>query len=157
MSATRAVRSALAAGCLVFVLAACVQQTTGTDATGMPTPSMAAPIPDDTSTIIPEPTVSEATAEITVAGTDASGTIVSASGYVAGVAEEGGVCRFVFTNGTDSIESTRTGIINVSTTSCGLVDLDIAQFAGSAWTVTLNYESPSVGSVVSEPQPVELP
>lgn len=118
---------------------------------------MAPPLPDDTSTIVPEPTAQSVTAMISVAGTDATATTVSASGLVLGVIESGGTCTFTFSNGSDESVLDREGIENVSSTSCGLVSLPLSDLTGTGWTVTLSYSSATVSSAVSEPMPVEMP
>lgn len=155
------------AGCLVLgVLAlggltACVPagEQPGPDTATSPavsTPS-AAPLPDDRSTVVPEPTPMGIEPVIVVAGIDVDGLHVSSSGYVAGVVEDGGLCTFVFAGGAAPVEVTSVGRADVRTTSCGLVQLPIEQLSRGSWTISLTYLSESAPSTVSEPIALEIP
>lgn len=97
---------------------------------------------------------------IVIAELDADGAHVTASGGVRGVIESDGECEFRFApdTGTDgaafSVDSV--GIGDVSGTSCGAVQADAAAFTSGAWTVELDYRSPS-GSARSTAQSLEIP
>jgi hypothetical protein len=143
-------------------LAGCVAPSDETAPTSVaPTsarPSTASPLPDDPSTIPPKPTASGIVPAVTVAGVDVDGQTVSASGFVAGVAEDGGTCAFDFTSGAgETASATSTGIVNVDTTSCGLVQLPISDFSRGSWTVVLTYTPLAAGEYTSEPIELEIP
>jgi len=143
---------------LAVALAGCVAPS---DAPVTPTavaPSTGSPLPDDPSTIPPKPTASGIVPAVTVAGVDVDGLTVSASGFVAGVSEDGGTCSFGFTSDAGQTASvSSTGIVNVDTTSCGLVQLPISDFSRGSWTVVLTYTSLAAGDYVSEPIELDIP
>jgi hypothetical protein len=155
------------AGCLMLGvllaggLTACVPTGEQHGSNAGPTPaastSSTPPLPDDTSTVIPEPTPVGIEPVIVVAGIDVDGLHVSSSGYVAGVVEDGGVCTFVFAGAGSPVEVTTVGRADVRTTSCGLVQLPIDQLARGSWTVSLSYLSESAPSTVSEQTVLEIP
>jgi len=95
-------------------------------------------------------------AVITVAGVDADGLNASASGYVSGVVEDGGVCTFTFTGVEGETTATSTGAANPSTTSCGFVQVPIGDLARGTWQVVLTYSSDAF-IVSSAPTTLEIP
>lgn len=75
----------------------------------------------------------------------------SAAGYVHGVFEDGGNCKFTFTDGKTTFSKTSTGAQNATNTSCIITGLSPSDFASSInWTVTLTYSSPKA-SGISQP------
>ncbi len=85
--------------------------------------------------------------------------MVTASGHVTGVAEDGGTCRFTFhaSNGAAS-RLTATGVADGDRTTCGPVSeqLFILSPPGS-YEVTLRYESDTTARVESDATPLVLP
>jgi hypothetical protein len=75
-----------------------------------------------------------------------SPTIVDAGGYVEGVIEVGGTCKYTITQGTTVVSGQAPANPDASTTWCDNVDLTLAN-AADPWTLELRYESPkSVGT-----------
>jgi hypothetical protein len=134
--------------------------TVESPATPTATPSAtAASVPTQfpANTPLPEATASSVEPVIVVAGLDIGGASVSASGYVAGVVETDGTCTFSFSNGTAAVTLTSSGISNVTTTSCGLVQAPVARFSSGSWGVTLTYKTLAGETVVSQSSAVEIP
>jgi hypothetical protein len=108
----------------------------------------------------PEATTSEATSEvqavIVVAGVDVDGANVSASGYAAGVIEDGGACTFRFTQGASTLEVTSVSVADRVTSSCGVVQAPAGEFTRGTWSVQLSYVSANRTSL-SEPVEFEVP
>jgi hypothetical protein len=139
-------------------LVGCVGPTPEPSATTSIVPSTGSPVPDDPSTIPPKPTASGIVPAVTVAGVDVDGMHVSASGFVAGVVEDGGVCVFTFTSASgQTATATSAGIQNVDTTSCGVVQVPLTDFARGTWSVVLNYTPLASGDFTSEPIELEIP
>lgn len=111
--------------------------------------------PDKSNTASPA-AVPTQEAVIVVAGADVDGLNVSASGYVAGVVENGGKCSFVFTRPDKRVESSRDAVANVVDTACGFVQIPIDQFSKGAWQVVLTYTS-SDFTLTSTPTDLEIP
>jgi hypothetical protein len=143
---------------VVVALAGCVAPPDDEVAPTSIAPSTGSPVPDDPSTIPPKPTASGIVPAVTVAGVDVDGLTVSASGFVAGVVEDGGECSFDFASdaGQTAVASS-TGIVNVDTTSCGLVQLPISDFSRGSWTVVLTYSPLAPGEYTSDPIELEIP
>jgi hypothetical protein len=95
-------------------------------------------------------------AVISVAGVDVDGQHVSVSGYVSGIVEDGGVCTFTFTGVEAERTVTNASVANVSTTSCGLVQIPTSELARGSWQITLSYSSSSF-STTSQPLSLEIP
>ncbi len=104
-----------------------------------------------------EPTAGP-TAAVTIAGVDVDGLHVTVAGFVSGVVEAGGTCKFVLTSSVTNavIDVATTGEPNVSTTSCGSAQVPIAQFTKGRWKVVLDYDSTSL-QVTSAPLSLEVP
>lgn len=114
--------------------------------------------PGNESTAKGEPAeVPPAEAILVVAALEDDGSAISASGYVAGVIENDGRCTFEFVGPsvTRSVESD--GLADVSTTSCGNVQLPASQLSSGSWSVSFRYVSTSTPELVSAPQIVEVP
>lgn len=95
-------------------------------------------------------------AVIVVAGVDQDGLGVSASGYVSGVIQSGGLCTFTFTGNGATVPVTSSGISDRMTTSCGIVQIPRDRLQRGSWTVTLTYELMTV-STMSQPMNLEIP
>ncbi|MFO7690913.1 MAG: hypothetical protein R6W83_10245 [Cryobacterium sp.] len=101
-------------------------------------------------------------AVISVAGVDVDGLNVSASGYVSGVVENGGQCSFLFIGGDDGNGAamqqvaTATALANVTTTSCGLVQVPMTDLTPGTWQLVLTYSSDAL-NVSSAPTILEIP
>lgn len=91
------------------------------------------------------------------AGVDPDGTTVSASGYIAGVIENGGTCTFTFSGSGPDVIVTSEGLADSKTTSCGTVQTQISDFTSGTWTAVLSYQSDKTGALTSEPLTVEVP
>lgn len=66
---------------------------------------------------------------------------VSASGMVTNVAEEGGTCKFVFTNGSSEIIKTSSTLVNPSSTSCTTISFPSSELSPGTWKVSIVYSS----------------
>jgi hypothetical protein len=93
---------------------------------------------------------------IVVASVDVDGKHVTASGYVSGVVEDGGKCRFVFIGDGERVAVDRTGAADRISTSCGAVQAPIDRFHRGTWSVTLEYASGQLRAE-SAPQTLEIP
>lgn len=100
------------------------------------------------------------TAEVTPTVVSASvdeGGYLSASGYVDGVAENGGTCRFTFwSEGGGASRLTSTGKVDGDRTSCGTVDEQTRTLWRGDYTAVLSYDSPT-SSGTSSPVPFVIP
>jgi hypothetical protein len=75
---------------------------------------------------------------------------------VSGAVEDGGTCTYVFTQSTNTVTKTSTGVANVSTTICALISPAPSSFLSKgSWNVALNYTSSST-SVKSSAYPFEV-
>lgn len=134
-------------------------------------PSSGTPSPTSKPTSEPTPTIgpgNESTAKgedpkpvplepvIVYAGYDEGSGSIGASGYVAGAIENGGTCTFTFT-GPSTETVTSEGIADVTTTSCGNVELNADLVVSGTWTVVLSYASTATPAVSSVPSTVEVP
>ncbi|WP_313541040.1 hypothetical protein [Leifsonia aquatica] len=116
-------------------------------------PSPSQPRPAKTAVEPPSPSVTVEPV-LVVASVDVDGAHVTASGYVQGIVADEGTCVYVFTrDGSSPIAVERDAVADRSTTSCGMVQPDAAEFARGSWTVTLRYES---GGRDYESAPAEL-
>lgn len=151
---------------VVLLLSGCVPDNGSPSSTSAAT-SSATPSAVPTETMPPptkfpevpgneEPAPTEIEPVIVVAGIDLGGESVSASGYVAGIAEEGGTCTFAFTSGSSTVTRTTTSVSDQRSTSCGLVEVPISEFSSGSWSVTLRYSSPAAGDTSSQPTTVEI-
>ncbi|WP_448809353.1 hypothetical protein [Agromyces bauzanensis] len=93
---------------------------------------------------------------IVVASVDVDGAHASASGYVAGVVEDGGACSFTFTalERTGTVVADTVGAADRANTSCGMVSEDIAEFTRGTWEVRLSYTA--LDGAVSESDAARL-
>ncbi len=82
---------------------------------------------------------------------------LSASGYVEGVAEDGGRCNFTFRgSGGGASRLSSTGEAQGNRTVCGTVEERIRTLFPGDYELTLSYESPTARGE-SEPAPVTIP
>lgn len=113
-----------------------------------------------------DPGIAAVSPVITYAGIDSvDATELTALGYVEGVSEAGGECRFTFwaENGGASrlvIEGTPESEPDAdpegARTACGPVSIDAAQLPPGTYSAVLTYESVTSAGV-SKPVPMELP
>jgi hypothetical protein len=98
-------------------------------------------------------------AVVTIAAMDVDAANVTLAGMVTLVEEDGGTCTFVATSTAGvTVERETSGIANVSSTSCGSVQIPAAEFARGSWEVVVRYSSPDPGlNLVSDPLPMEIP
>ncbi len=106
-----------------------------------------------TETEAPAPSVE---AIIVVANIDVDGAHATASGYVSGVIEDGGQCRFIFRGEPGEVTAESTGVADRATTSCGAVSVPIDQLQKGTWSVRLEYRSDD-SDVVSDEATMEVP
>jgi hypothetical protein len=104
----------------------------------------------------PEPTA-EPEPVIVIAELDGDRAHVSVSGYVAGVIENGGVCRWTLSNGAAQQQLEAEGLADRAQTSCGVSQFDTAQLTPGTWSVTLEYSSDTQSSIISKPNTLEIP
>lgn len=137
----------------VLALSAC---TVDDGATGDPSASITPPpgaTDKPTQSSEPRPSVE---AVIVVANIDVDGAHATASGYVSGVIEDGGMCTFVFTGEPGEVSATSTGAADRANTSCGSVSIPIDRLGKGTWSVRLDYRS-DTAQVVSEESIMEVP
>ncbi|TFC55936.1 hypothetical protein E3O62_13260 [Cryobacterium sp. TMT2-15-1] len=108
------------------------------------------PTPTAMSSAVPE-TV------IVVAGVDVDGLNVTVSGYVSGIIEDGGLCRFVFTDLDSTVEVQTDSIANASGTSCRSAQVPVESLSKGEWNVALLYTSVGGGPVTGVPVEMEIP
>jgi hypothetical protein len=110
-------------------------------------------------TAAPAPTPAEkaqVTPTVESASVDAND-YLSASGYVEGVAEDGGICRFTFwSEGGGASRLTSTGKVDGDRTSCGTVDEQTRTLWRGNYTAVLTYDSPT-STGTSSPVPLVIP
>lgn len=147
--------SAILAICLIGCLSACAYGGSGelvTEGTS-PAPLASAELEKPSHSSVP---VVPSEAVISVAGVDVDGQHVSASGYVSGIVEDGGLCTFTLTGFENERTATSPAIANVSTTSCGFVQVPMADLFKGSWQIVLTYTSESL-TVSSPPLSLEIP
>jgi hypothetical protein len=117
-------------------------------------------------TIKPEPTkvatdapVSRNNGQVQVALTyatfDESSGTVQASGFVAGIIEDGGTCTLTLTSGSDEVTARSTAVADATTTTCGLLQTGPGLAAGT-WHAALSYTSDAAEGT-SQPTEVTVP
>lgn len=148
---------------LTLVLAGAVVLTACTFTPDADAPSHA-PMASETDgsgkTDLPEPESEQPSsleAVVTVASVDVDGLNVTASGYVGGVIEDDGTCRFTFTSGASHAEAESAGHADRSTTSCGSVAVARDQLARGSAEVILTYTTADGREVASDPIGLEIP
>lgn len=108
-------------------------------------PTPAEPTPGDSATpSAPEPptqSLGSATAvpALTYAGPGTAEGTYELSGVVPGIVENGGRCTFRLTSGTVVVERHREGLADASSTTCGTVEVPVADLTSGRWSVTLSY------------------
>lgn len=101
-------------------------------------------------------TIPGAVAVVTLAVWDARGGVVLVGGFVSGIAEDGGTCRFTVsamdTGDVKTIEVS--AAMNVDTTTCGSHEVGAPASQTAEYTVKMEYTN-AIGSASSSPIPVE--
>lgn len=122
-----------------------------------PTGTSASPSPSESVDSDPDGG-SQPIAVVTIAAVDVDGEHVTVAGLVTQVEETDGDCEFEFVSGVSGeiITASTTSVANVSSTSCGSTQIEIAQLAKGPWDITLHYASPET-VVDSEPVHLEIP
>jgi hypothetical protein len=162
LSSRRIVGAVLTLVVGAVVLTACVAPASDGEASSKPTASQTAtttptPRPTTQPTNDPEPVAAGVEPVLVVASADEGGKTVSASGYVAGVVEDGGSCHFIFeANGTQS-SADSVGIPDVRTTSCGLVQVPVEGLGAGSWKITLEYTALDANLYTSLSETVNIP
>jgi hypothetical protein len=99
------------------------------------------PEPDDVATDAPvERHGGQVDVLLTYAGFEQASGTVQASGFVAGVLEDGGTCTLTLTQGGREVSATSTAAADATTTMCGLLETPPGIAAGT-WDAVLTYES----------------
>lgn len=110
-------------------------------ATTTPAPYTIKPEPSVVATDTPHSTVAgRADVSLTYVTFDQASRTVQASGFVAGLIEDGGTCTLTLTKGSDVVTATSKGTADATTTSCGLLQTPTGVAAGT-WTAVLAYSS----------------
>lgn len=123
-----------------------------------PGPSASSPSPEPTPGASETPSTVGPTSVVTIAAADVDGMTVTVAGYVTQISEDGGSCTFSLTSALDGsvVEVPSTAAANVATTSCGTVQVPVAELAKGTWSVVLHYTSDS-WDLTSEPVTMEVP
>lgn len=140
---------ALAALALLIMLTGCTAPDPEPTESAVPSPTSTPVQPD------PEPT--RAAASVTLAAVDVDGLNLTVGGLVIGLDEEAGTCRYVLRSGLDGREVVKetAGVSNAGNTSCGAVQVPIAELSKGPWTVVLEYAGAE--QLTSDPVEVEVP
>lgn len=80
----------------------------------------------------------------TVTNVGIEGDAVEASGFISTIAEEGGQCKFVFSQKDRRVVKNSSGLANPSSTTCRTVRFAKSELGSGTWAVTLEYDSPGV-------------
>lgn len=137
------------------LLSGCTDPATGPKPSGSATSIAPGVTPPPEKTETPSPVSADAV--VSYVGVDVDGVNVSAGGYIQGVLENGGACTFTFTGTAAPVAVSSEGIADSSTTSCGTVQVPLAQLPSGTWSVVLSYSSDSIDTLVSTALTVEVP
>lgn len=145
-----------------LLLTACVGPTGDDDGSSSPTASQTPTTtptlrPTTQPTNDPDPVPAGVEPVLVIASADDDGATVSASGYVAGVVEDGGACHFVFQANGKQTAADSAGIPDVRTTSCGLVQVPIEVLGAGSWKITLEYSALDANLYTSLSETVTVP
>lgn len=123
-----------------------------------PAPTQSSQSPEPTPGASETPSTAGPASVVTIAAADVDGATVTVAGYVTQISEEGGSCTFALTSALDGsvVEAPSTAAANVATTSCGTVQVPVAELAKGTWSVVLHYTSDS-WDLTSEPVTMEVP
>lgn len=134
---------------LAFGLTGCFASGPTSNSTGADPSTASEPTPSSTRT---------PAAQMTIASVDVDGAHVTVSGYVSGIVEDGGACKYVATEASTGATVTidGTGISNVKTSSCGTHQEPISSFHKGSWSVALHYSS-SAADITSAAIGLEIP
>jgi hypothetical protein len=91
------------------------------------------------------PTVNQDTnlqqVNVVLTNTGQDNNTISASGFVSNAVEEGGVCKYIFSNGQKTIQKTSTTLVNASSTTCKTIRFDKSELTTGPWKVQIEYIS----------------
>ncbi|MBD8533859.1 hypothetical protein [Plantibacter sp. CFBP 13570] len=104
-----------------------------------------------------QPTAVPPEVVLVFASMDEDGASASASAYVAGVLENGGVCTFSFTLGDTVVTREAEGLADKSTTTCGTVQVPVTELSTGTWTVAVQYASATTPELASTTSVLEIP
>jgi hypothetical protein len=94
---------------------------------------------------------------ITLAAVDPDTGGLVVGGYVSGIAEDGGACRYVVTSGSgESLTVRKDGVENQGSTSCGSATIARSDVPAGSYTVILRYANDD-GEIASDPVAVFVP
>lgn len=98
------------------------------------------------------------TAIISLASLDLAGLDLTVGGFVTLIEENNGKCVYLLSPRISGTQVTRTvaGVANHETTSCGSVDIPLAELTKGIWEVSLQYQSVDE-ELTSDPVIVEIP
>lgn len=71
------------------------------------------------------------------------GNEVVVNGYIAGVFEDGGTCKVVFTQGARVVSKSTNAFADATTTSCVPLRIDSGELGTGTWSVIVSYSSQS--------------
>lgn len=96
------------------------------------------------------PTMLDASAIITLATIDPDTGGLIVGGYVSGVIEDGGDCQYIITSSSgESFTTSKEGVANNGSTSCGSTTVTHSRVPGDSYTVQLRYVNDN-GETVSD-------
>lgn len=98
------------------------------------------------------------TVVISLASLDLAGLDLTVGGFVTLIEESNGECVYLLSPRISGTQVTRTvaGVANHETTSCGSVDIPLAELTKGVWEVSLQYQSIDE-ELTSDPVTVEIP
>lgn len=67
--------------------------------------------------------------------------LVSASGLVTNLSQEGGQCTYIFTKGDKVLEKPVETMANPTSTTCKTIQFSASELTSGAWNIVLNYSS----------------
>ncbi|MGY1773911.1 hypothetical protein [Blastococcus sp. SYSU D00813] len=74
---------------------------------------------------------------------DAASASVHVNAFLGGLLEDGGTCTLTLTQGGESRTASASGVADVSTTICGLLEVPGSGLAPGAWSAVVTYDSPT--------------
>lgn len=122
------------------------------------------PLPSSTESASPgtetEAPPSDLEVVLVFASMDLDGAHASVSGYINGVIEDGGSCRFEMVSADKTVRTVEsTGAADRASTSCGVGQFPTTELSSGSWQATLTYQpvDKKLKPVTSAPETVEVP
>lgn len=111
------------------------------DLTKNPEKKLENPQTDTPSTPNTNPSSGKQSANVLVTNAGVFNGKASASGFVTNIVEEGGLCDYVFTNGTQTISKQSQTLVNATSTTCKTVSFSADELTSGTWKVHIKYTS----------------